>query len=74
MSSSTSAVEPEVVHHPRREVLDDDVRIGDQFTEQPATVVREPKSSVTDRLLVFIAWNTQPYSHQSSTSLRMPPE
>ena len=32
------------------------------------------RSSVTDRLLVFIAWNTQPYSHQSSTSVRIPPE
>src|ERR1700761_6890963 len=34
----------------------------------------EPKSSVTERLLVFMAWNTQPYSHQSSTSVRIPPE
>jgi len=34
----------------------------------------DPKSRVTERLLVFMAWNTQPYSHQSSTSLRMPPE
>jgi len=34
----------------------------------------DPRSSVTDRLLVFMAWNAQPYSHQSSTSVRMPPE
>ena len=34
----------------------------------------DPRSRVTDRLLVFIAWKTQPYSHQSSTSVRIPPE
>lgn len=73
MSSSTSAVSPNW-----------SITRGEKFsitTSASATSrvnkprpCSEPKSSVTERLLVFIAWNTQPYSHQSSTSVRMPPE
>ena len=65
--------EPELLHHP-----------GEKFSMTTSASLissltsRRPSpdcmSRVIDRLLVFIAWNNQPYSHQSSTSVRIPPE
>ena len=46
--------EPEVVHHARREVLDHDVGLATSVGEQRDDPRGSSKSSVTERLLVFI--------------------